>query len=95
MRRRLGFVKQTQTRGLITHYFRVRISTPRAVASCPDPSSTTEYSSSSSNSSGYCKASMLNLLLLSFNHGARMPEEAIAFHGFPKPPPGKILYNII
>ena len=28
-------------------------------------------------------------------HDARMLEEAITFHGFPIPPPGKILANII
>lgn len=43
-------MKQTQTRRLNTHYFRVRKSTARGVASCPNLPSTTVYSSSDSNS---------------------------------------------
>ncbi|GMN27245.1 hypothetical protein TIFTF001_001546 [Ficus carica] len=50
MWRRLGSAKQAQTKGLITHYFRVRKASDRAIASCPDPPSSTVYSSSGSNS---------------------------------------------
>ncbi|GMN46167.1 hypothetical protein TIFTF001_015353 [Ficus carica] len=50
MRRRLRSANQDRTKGLITHYFRIRKALVRPIASCPDPPASTVYSSSGSNS---------------------------------------------
>ncbi|GMN63255.1 hypothetical protein TIFTF001_032335 [Ficus carica] len=50
MRRRLRFATQTRTKGHITHFSRRRKASVRPIASCPDPPSSTVYSSSGSNS---------------------------------------------
>ncbi|GMN34530.1 hypothetical protein TIFTF001_004747 [Ficus carica] len=50
MRRRLRSATQTRTKGHITHFSRRRKASVRPIASCPDPPSSTVYSSSGSNS---------------------------------------------
>ncbi|GMN18950.1 hypothetical protein TIFTF001_049872 [Ficus carica] len=50
MRRRLRSATQTRTKGHITPFSRRRKASVRPIASCPDPPSSTVYSSSGSNS---------------------------------------------
>ncbi|GMN37222.1 hypothetical protein TIFTF001_042594 [Ficus carica] len=50
MRRRLRSATQTRKKGHITHFSRRRKASVRPIASCPDPPSSTVYSSSGSNS---------------------------------------------
>ncbi|GMN44993.1 hypothetical protein TIFTF001_014191 [Ficus carica] len=50
MRRRLGSAKQARKKSFISHYFRVRKASDRAIAFGPAPPSSTVYSSSGSNS---------------------------------------------
>ncbi|GMN72392.1 hypothetical protein TIFTF001_053547, partial [Ficus carica] len=50
MRRRVRTPTRRRTRRVITHYFEVRKSSQHRVNSCPNPPSSTVYSSSASNS---------------------------------------------
>ena len=70
MRRRLGYSNRRRTLGLITHYFRVRGSSRRPVNSCPNPTSSPVYSSSSSNSVTQVQSQplFLKLKLVSFSY---------------------------